>query len=228
MAACSASCGLPSGTASVPSRQRQAHASVLSWQMCGLDLFAGSSFAIGSRARRSCAMAPCHTLPQPARSGVQHRRFKCHLRSPRYGDQACGTLARREPGTREGEGETTAFEWSFPRRGAGVQPRALTAARSHERTLIGATVRNGPRGSTACTALCERRPRAEEGTTRWFPPQTPPSAPLRGARAGCHVWRRLERLQERRWPRAPQPPGCRVVPHPYPAGSSKLTRASES
>jgi hypothetical protein len=34
-------------------------------------------------------------------------------------------LARRQPGTREREGETTAPEWSLPRRGAGAQPRAL-------------------------------------------------------------------------------------------------------
>ena len=116
-------------------------------KVCGLDLFAGSSFVMGSRARLSCAAAPQRTLPQPARSGVQHRRFKCHLRSPRYGDQACGALARREPGTKGGEGETPAFEWSFPRRGAGVQPRVLTAARSNERMPIGATVGNGPRAS---------------------------------------------------------------------------------
>ncbi len=117
------------------------------------------------------------------------------------------------------KGETTAFEWSFPRRGAGAKPRALIVTfdtlESHgnlHTPVRAANVRvHGP---------VMRRPTSEEDTTRWFPPRAPPScATGRGAKAACPV-RRLLGAAMRRAAAALKRPGC-------PAGGIRISGNTE-
>jgi hypothetical protein len=42
--------------------------------------------------------------------------------------------------------------------------------------------------------------------------------------AGCRVRRLHGRSHGKRWPRAPQRPGCPAAAHPYQAGGGQLTR----
>ena len=88
---------------------------------------------------------PCHRAAGAAnQQRLEQKRDTSRLR-PAHARPAAGRS--RTPGPARArdkrEGETTAFEWSFPRGGAGAQPRALTAARSGERTPPSAYVCEG-------------------------------------------------------------------------------------
>ena len=109
--------------------------------------------------RRRRGLPRCHRAASAATRQPHERGGSfpvCTL--PTRARPLCGAapLDRREPGMKEREGETTASEWSFPRGGAGAQPRLLTASRSEQRRPMRETVHTWPRPQTVCAAL--RRP----------------------------------------------------------------------
>ncbi len=84
--------------------------------------------AVGTTAARGTTVFRDRTRQTLPVTRPNHRRAAAPALEPALpavGQTSSLALARREPRTREGEGETTASEWSFPRRGAGAKPRAL-------------------------------------------------------------------------------------------------------
>jgi hypothetical protein len=91
----------------------------------GLDLFAGPS---RPRPIEDDMVLRPRTPPDAARCTPCPRRvttLASALVFPAKRRTSLPTLARREPGTKVREGETAAFEWSFPRMGCrGAAPRS--------------------------------------------------------------------------------------------------------
>ncbi len=106
-------------------RRARSRGDLSALKLNSVDLFAGPSSQRQREERRYFAIARTSRCP-PGRP--EHRRARGpHPQRlfPAVKQTRANALARRKLRTRECEGETTAFEWSFPRGGAGAKPPAL-------------------------------------------------------------------------------------------------------